>query len=777
MRFNGQNSAGSGFITLASFVLVAAVLYFAKDVLVPIALASLLSFLLAPLVDRLARWGMRKGLAVIVVAALAFSVLAVVGFLVTSQLIQLAGELPKYQENLQAKIKSLKQPRGSGVLSKTTGMVKQLQKEIESLAPSEDTNTVAEATSEAAPKPVPVEVQATRISPFQMFANVAGPVLKPLGTGAVVAIFVIFMLLQKEDLRDRFIKLVSGGELNVATQAVDDAANRVSRYLIMQLVVNATYGIPIGVGLYFIGIPNAFLWGLLATLLRFIPFLGPWIAAFFPIALAFAVDPGWTKPFLTIGLFIVIELISNNLVEPLLYGASTGISTVALLAAAVFWTWLWGAVGLLLSAPLTVCLMVIGKYVPGLGFLSVLLGSEPVLEPEARFYQRMLAMDEEELLDICDEYLQGRGLPELYDSVIIPALMLAEHDRHKGTLAEVRQNFIMQNTRELIEVLGAREETPPSNGQALVSEHPAAACQVVCMPARDDADEIVALMLAQCLQKSGVSCSALSAKTLFKECSDFIRQEGAKVVCVSALPPFAITAARHQCARLKSEFPHMHTIVGVWESGGEPTETARRLASSCPDGVVTRIVEAVARIKSVVEPPPKEHPESAASEAVRKELSEELRRLLPGGAEPEELFHSLVREVASILDVPVSMISFLNTDGQFWKSHAGLPADFARSGEGGRENAICGPLASGEDLLLVEDVSKDERLTRHPALTERGIVFYANLPLRAKNGHVVGRLCVTDTRPHQITEDEKGLLRSLCDSLMHHLEGRQLEAA
>ena len=260
-----------------------------------------------------------------------------------------------------------------------------------------------------------VQVQSPAPTPLETLRDVGGPLIAPFATAGLVVVLVIFMLLQREDLRDRVLRLVGGREVARATEAMDDAAKRISRYLLMQLIINVLYGIPVGIGLYFIGVPNPILWGCLATVLRFIPYLGPVIGALFPIALSFAVAPGWTLPLLTVALFVVLELFSNNVLEPWLYGASTGLSPVAVLVAAVFWTMLWGPLGLLMSTPLTVCLVVLGRHVPQLGFFDVLLGDEPALSPEVKFYQRLLARDPEEATELAEEYLEDGSLDKLYE--------------------------------------------------------------------------------------------------------------------------------------------------------------------------------------------------------------------------------------------------------------------------------------------------------------------------------------------------------------------------
>jgi hypothetical protein len=374
----------------------------------------------------------------------------------------------------------------------------------------------------------------------------------------------------------------------------------------MQLVVNALYGIPVGVGLYFIGVPNASLWGLLATLLRFIPFLGPWIAAIFPVALSLAVDPGWTMLIYTLALFIVMEVISNNVIEVVLYGASTGISNFALLIAAVFWTWLWGVAGLVLSTPLTVCLLVLGNHVPGMSFLSMLLGSEPVLEPPAQFYQRMLSMESEDMLDLATKYVSEHSLEEFYEDVFVPALLLSEEDRHNDTLPEVRQRFIFQSSRELIEELErldevARLETlgvdPKQNPEpATLPELPV----VLGIPARDDADELVAYMLAHLLRRRGMTAAVAPLAAPLDDAFKAADRAEVRATFISALPPSAVGAARQTCRRLKLRAPNTPVLVGVWSPQASVDELEQRLLASHPDEVVTTLRDAVEQLEALV---------------------------------------------------------------------------------------------------------------------------------------------------------------------------------
>ncbi|MGH7213793.1 MAG: AI-2E family transporter, partial [Tepidisphaeraceae bacterium] len=480
---------------LASVCVVVAALYLARDVLIPLALAILLTFLLTPLVMRLQRYGVKRVMAVLVVLTMLVAAVLGLGWLVTVQVMDLANNLEQYKGNIIAKIETFK--LSGGVIDRFQQGVKDVQKELDKPATTQATQPVADdaaaqiltkeitgrtgeprtITEESVGKapnpaqqptkenPLPVAVITPSHSPLQQLARYLGLVLGPLGTAGLVIIFVIFMLLEREDLRDRIVRLVGYGQLNLTTQAMDDAATRISRYLLAQAIVNGSYGVAISIGLWLIGhvagdqpFPNVVLWGLLCAVLRFIPYIGPWIAAAFPILVSFAVYKGFGVFIATGVLFVVIELLSNNIMEPLLYGSSTGMTAVAVLVSAVFWTWLWGPIGLVMATPLTVCLVVLGKYVPPLQFLDILLGDEPVLDPPSRIYQRLLALDQEEALDVAEEYRRDMTLAQVYDNVLIPALAMAEQDRHKGKLDEQRKDFIRSAMRDIVEELGEREQ-------------------------------------------------------------------------------------------------------------------------------------------------------------------------------------------------------------------------------------------------------------------------------------------------------------------------------
>ena len=404
--------------TAATVLGAIAALYFGRDVFLPIAVALLLTFALAPLVSALRRLGIPRIIAVIGSVFVAFAALALFSIIVATQVGELARNVTTYQFNILEKVRSLKDiGAGSGIVERLSGVIERVGREIDKK------DTAASTPGEPQqPDPLPVEV-VSRQKPLEVLQNLIIPLVSPLATTGLIIIVTIFMLLERENLRDRFIRLVGYGDLHRTTEALQDAGRRVGQYLLMQLVVNVTYAIPITIGLWLLGIPNALLWGVLALVLRFVPYIGPAIGMLLPMLLALAVAPGWSLVLWTGALFLVMELISNNVVEPWLYGSKTGLSPLAIIVAAIFWTWLWGPVGLILSTPLTVCLVVLGRHVPQFEFFEVLFGNEPVLEPKERLYQRLLAGDPEEATDYAEETLEEEYLVDFYQDVVIPALL------------------------------------------------------------------------------------------------------------------------------------------------------------------------------------------------------------------------------------------------------------------------------------------------------------------------------------------------------------------
>ena len=369
-------------LTLLAFVAIVLALYFAREVLVPVTLAVLLSFLLAPLVGALRRIHLPRALAVLLSVIASLGIILALGGLIGVQVADLARDLPRYQSTILDKVHV--------VQGYTTGRLVELTRQFEPHGPAAPA-TPATPGSASSPKPVPVEVQPPPQSPVSIAERVLEPVLGPLETTCIVFIVAIFVLMQQEDLRDRLIRLFGSTDLHRTTMALDDAGRRLSRYFLTQLAINASFGLVLFAGLMVIGVPNAALWAIMSGLLRFVPYIGTWIAGLLPTLLAAAVDPGWGLALETFALYAVVELITGQVIEPVLYGHSTGLSPVSVIVAAIFWSWLWGPIGLILSTPLTLCLVVLGRHVPRLEFLDVILGDRPALTPIESFYQRILA--------------------------------------------------------------------------------------------------------------------------------------------------------------------------------------------------------------------------------------------------------------------------------------------------------------------------------------------------------------------------------------------------
>jgi len=590
---------------LASIAVVVAALYLAKGVLAPMALAVLLSFLLSPVCDWLERLRLGRIPAVLVTVVVGFTVLGAATWTAVVQMTDLAPKLPEYENNLKAKLHSAN-ARVSDALSKATRTAQGMSENLPQVGPAQ----APQGTSEW---PYSVRVISSPASPLQVFGGMFGTVLEVLGSAGVVFVLVVFFLVRRDDLRDRFIRLVGRGDVTVTTQMLEDAGTRVSHYLATEFLINALFGAAVGIGLYFIGIPNAILWGILATTLRFIPYIGPWIAAAMPIGLSMAVSGDWMAPSLTIGLFVVVELISNNVLEPWLYGKNTGVSAVAVLLAAVFWTWLWGVVGLLLATPLTVCLLVIGKHVPQLAFLDTLLGDQPVFEPKKRVYQRLLAGDQEEATELLDELLEHTPLVEVYDTVLIPALASAESHWHRGELAEGRHKFILQSLKQMIQERGERQQElqekeggdggKDADGASSAAEGTGlpAPC-IVCLPAHDEADEIAAMMLAQVVEPRGCLVETVSSAATASEVVDLVGQRKAALVCISATPPAPVAHARHLCTRLRRRFPEMNLVVGLWEATGDLNKAKERIGGGARTHVVGTLTDAREQIRTLVQP-------------------------------------------------------------------------------------------------------------------------------------------------------------------------------
>lgn len=596
---DARTNSSSRNTTLIMVVVIIAALYFARLILIPLALAVLLSFLLTPLVLRLRRWHLGRAPSVLLVVALSLGVVTVVGGLVSLQLGDLAQKLPEYRQNIQAKLHSVRES-SSGPIRKLSQVVQEFADELAPPVPAE--------RPPGQEKPVPVEIRATAFSPLSIVPSVLGSLASVLLMSSIVVVYVIFILFQREDLRDRLIRLVGAGRINVTTRALDDAAQRVSRYLQVQLGVNTGFGILAGAGLAILGVPNPILWGVMAALLRYVPYLGIWLAAAMPAAVSLAISPGWLEPIWIFALFFGIDLCVLNLVEPLLYGNSTGISPMAILVAAVFWTWLWGPIGLLLATPLTVCLVVLGRYVPSLDFLSIALSDEPVLSPDKRFYQRLLARDTSEAGGIVRDFLKENSLDALYDRVIVPALALAQEERHRGRLDDPRQEFLLQHTAQLLDKLAdpsAQEpvmsQPEPTSLGVMIGDHERIAEPglIIVVPARDEADELGARMLAQLLVQKGIATRMVASEAVALELGDEMGCDAVRAVCVCAVSAFGYMHARYVCKRLRAQFPRVKIWAAIFNAGNAD-ELRKREPALPADLIATELKQAVDGIISTL---------------------------------------------------------------------------------------------------------------------------------------------------------------------------------
>ncbi len=589
---------------LASIAFVVAALYLAKPLLIPLTLAVLLSFLLSPVCDTLEHRGLGRIPAVLVTALLGFAVPGVVVWAASLQVNQLGPKIPEYSRNIELRLNAMN-AYAVTALSKVT---RSAQEVGENLAQSDLANDGAGPGE----RTYSVRVISAPTSSLQSFSGMFGTLLEVLGTIGIVIVLVIFFLIRREDLRDRFIHLMGKSHVTLTTQMLEDANSRVRRYLSMLFLINATFGISVGTGLYFIGVPNAILWGLLAAVLRFVPYIGPWIAAAMPIALSLAISTGWGMPLLTVGLFVVLELLSNNVMEPWLYGKNTGVSPVAVFVATIFWMWLWGPVGLLLATPLTVCVLVVGKHVPQLSFLGILLGSDPVFEPKTRIYQRLLAGDQEEAAELLDDSLKLDSLVDVYDSVLIPALALAEKHWQLDELSEGKYKFIMRCLREMIQDCSDRLTALPATANAIdstdvnaiahcVAEAKASPLEILCVPARTESDELTALMLAQVLETTGNRVQAVSVRSLASEMVDWVETHRADVMCVCATPPAAVMHARYLCKQIRDRLPHVKLMVGLWDTPGDLEKATERIGRHAV--VVATMAEAQEQIRQFIASP------------------------------------------------------------------------------------------------------------------------------------------------------------------------------
>lgn len=582
---NSYSQTLPSWIFLPSAVLVIAIFYWAQEVLVPIAIAVLLTFVLSPIVSALERLNLGRIVSVTISVLLAFTILLGVGWLAARQIARLANELPLYRRNIQTKIADLRDFKKGGALEKVEQTVEDVKSELSK-----------PKTSGKQPPPREVVVAAEQESVSWPIPLATGPVIERLAAAGLAIVLVIFMLIQREELRNRLIRIMGYSRLTVTTKALEEAGQRISRYLLAQLLINTGFGITVGVALFLIGVPYALLWGAMAIVLRFIPYIGPWAAAFMPTALSLAYFPGWFTSLLVVGAFLVIELVINFLLEPRLYGESAGVSEIAILIMAAFWTWLWGPVGLVLATPLTVCLVVFAKYVPEMTFVTVLLSDAPALEPYVNFYQRMLALDQDEAEEIVEEYLKDHPAPELYDRVFIPALSRAKNDRRHNHLTERDEHAVYDGARAILEDLEDPQKNSTANDtvaeSAVVDSLPSEMQQVLGFPADGKADEVALLTLGKMLDGMRYKMEIISADMLASEMVSLVERKQPGIICIGAVAPGGLAHARYLCKRIRARCPEVKILVGRWGFSGNPETTRATLTSAGADRIAITLAEA-----------------------------------------------------------------------------------------------------------------------------------------------------------------------------------------
>jgi predicted PurR-regulated permease PerM len=574
---------------LIAIALLVAILSRGQDVVVPLALAMFIAFALSPAVGTLERRRVPRLVAVGLVLVALLTLAGGFTYLLTTQLRELAGDMPRYSSSIEAKIATLRDaPRG--VMADVEKTVERVTRELER---HERAEADAPALGSAAgPNPQPVLIVPANGS-VERLGAIGTPVAERLLKAGVVIVLVAFMLMQREDLRNRLIRLVGQGRLTLTTRTLDEAGRRISRYLLTQSVINGGFGVVVALGLALIGIPYALLWGVVAALLRFVPYVGVPIAMVMPAIIAAVQFDGWGPLAATVGLFLVVDVVTANVVEPLIVGLHTGVSSLALLVSALFWSWLWGPIGLLLSTPITVCLAVLGKHVSHLGFLAVLLGDEPVLEPEVSVYQRLLADDEDEASEIVAAALRTSSRDEVFDRVLVPAVLRSARDRALDEISEGDHAFVLRAVARIVDSLGDADAPAGGGTDASVPT-------LVMVPARNAADALVLDMLSQLLDAQRWRLQRLSIDVLVSELLAQVGAANPAAVCIAAVPPGGFAHARYLVKRLRTRFPTLHVVVLRPDTapGGDPIDGAEQVATL---GEARRAVEPTAQTSSAAE--------------------------------------------------------------------------------------------------------------------------------------------------------------------------------
>ena len=784
----GQGPAGNGSLVngLIAAAIIIAGLYYGRELLMPLALAILLGFVLDPLVTKLKRWGLPRAAAVAAVMLVTFAIAAGTASFVASHLKLLAADLPIYQSNVMTKIhgfqESLREP---GLLDQWRKMFGRMEIELSRL-PSDPAGQAATSDLPEAQPPARVQVVPSPPTPVQQALTWIDSISNPLVTAGIVLLFVCLILLDRGDLRDRLLRLL-GGNLHRTTDALNEAGRRVSRYLTMQLVVNVTYGLPMALGLWLIGVPGALLWGLLAAVLRFVPILGPMIAAIFPVTLAFATDPGWSMVLATIGLILTLELISNNVIEPWLYGSSTGMSALSIILSMTFWTAIWGPIGLVLSVPITVTLLVLGRHLPPLQFFDVLLGSEPVLDLPTRLYQRLLAGDFEEASELAVEEADEHSPQVFYDKVAIPTLKLATEAHATVATAEHRHRLVSGMEQVLAEL---HEDYPVEQG--LLPE-------VICFGGRWQVDVLSAEMIGHALSLAGHPARIAKRGSVSQAYLASLDLEGASVACLTYFSPDPVTHGRYVIRRLRQRWPELKIVLVLWNVPADAVgdDLARRIGANAIASSIEEVQAHVMALTAEAGQP------VYVPAGVPDDDPERVRVLLDSGALDEALrpsYDTFAKHAADAFDAALARVVLVDetlhrvlgdsrgnvisgeaaspgASGQSppaaQSAHseevagavgADAPSPAPRRNDGWtslpRVESIDAHVVADGETLIVPDLARDPRFAANPWLKQQRARFYAAAPLKLK-GRVIGTLCLYDDHPRTLTPRDVMLLESM----------------
>lgn len=710
---SGGNSL---FFGLATFAILTTLLYFGAGIIVPIVLAVLLAFALTPLVNWLGRrLHLPDALAVIVAVLIAIGLLAGFAYLAGTQILHLAEELPGYQQTITTKLEGLRGFFGSGIFDRINDLLGNLSAQV---------STPETTRPEGAPIPVTI---ANEIGPMSVVTSVLGSVVGPLATVFIVTVFLIFLLMGRADLQDRVIRLVSGGRYSTTNIAMADASRRVGRYLLIQLSVNVVYGALFGIGLTLIGVPSAILWGLLIVLFRYIPFVGALIVAVIPFLLAFAVDPGWNMLIMTVVLFLVIDQVTANIIEPRLYGSSTGVSAIAILLSAMFWGSLWGPVGLILATPMTVCLVVVGRHLPQLRFLEMLLGSEPVLSPEERLYQRMLKGDTADAITLTNSFIDEHDRTRYLQDVMIPALRLANDELEDRADALPQRRQLVQSFETVLDELGEIDWPDQSD--------------ILLIGGKTEIDECAAELVALALHDDGIPSRVLPPLAVRQEAIGRLDLEGVDVVVLVYMDSEIRAQARYVSRRISRMAPGVKILVCTLSDASMETAETMRV-----DGVY--------------------HSIETAAEGAASNLRRQLRRSskdagtvnpFEGSGRGDDALGQALNHLAEELEMPVAAINLLDDERHIDEEDAyRLTQHVVESGK----------------TLVIRSSAPHPDIGENAYLQTNGIDIYAATPLTLPDGRTIGALAVIDYEPRDYTEQDAARLEAAAARLIEQFAGR-----